>query len=517
MRKLFYALSLFLLVLVAVVGYWHRIVLWSYVVLIPLVIIGINNVLQEKHTIMRNFPVLGYARYFFEFISPEMQQYFIEGNTDGRPFSRQQRSLVYRRAKNVMDTVPFGTQMDLYHGGYEGMRHSIFPAPLLEVPPRVRFGGPKCTQPYDASLLNISAMSFDSMSENAIKALNAGARKGGFFHNTGEGGLSHHHLEPGGDIVWQIGTGYFSCRDANGVFDPELFKTKAALPQVRMIEVKLSQGAKPGHGGILPAAKNTPEIARIRHVQPGTTVYSPPWHSAFSDSEGLLRFVDRLRDLSGGKPVGFKLCIGKAEEFTDICEKMVATGLMPDFITVDGAEGGTGAAPLEFSDSVGMPIVPALMFVNNSLKHYGLKQHIRIIASGKVISAADLLKMLALGADACNSARGFMFALGCIQALRCNTNNCPAGVATQDQGLQRGLVVTDKTERVYHFHRNTLHAAIELLGACGKRQFTEVGMDMFVRGDEFVRMADHYFPDHLVDTLRQQVNVERTREGAEPV
>lgn len=517
MRKLFYALSLFLLVLVGVVGYWHRIVLWSYVVLIPLVIIGIINVLQEKHTIMRNFPVLGYARYFFEFISPEMQQYFIEGNTDGRPFSRQQRSLVYRRAKNVMDTVPFGTQMDLYHGGYEGMRHSIFPAPLLKAPPRVRFGGPKCTQPYEASLLNISAMSFGSMSENAIKALNAGAKKGGFYHNTGEGGLSHHHLEPGGDLVWQVGTGYFSCRDANGAFDPDLFKVKATSPQVRMIELKLSQGAKPGHGGILPAAKNTPEIARIRHVTPGTTVESPPWHSAFSDSEGLLRFVDRLRDLSGGKPVGFKLCIGKAEEFIDICEKMVTTGLMPDFITVDGAEGGTGAAPLEFSDSVGMPIVPALMFVNNSLKHYGLKQHIRIIASGKVISAADLLKMLALGADTCNSARGFMFALGCIQALRCNTNNCPAGVATQDQGLQRGLVVTDKTERVYHFHRNTLHAAIELLGACGKRQFTEVGMDMFVRGDEFVRMADHYFPDHLVDTLRHQVNVERIKGGAEPI
>ena len=388
---------------------------------------------------------------------------------------------------------------------------------MLDTPPRVRFGGPKCTQPYEASLLNISAMSFGSLSENAIKALNGGAKKGGFYHNTGEGGLSHHHLEPGGDLVWQVGTGYFGCRDAQGAFDPECFKQNAALPQVRMIELKLSQGAKPGHGGILPAGKNTPEIARIRNVEPGTTVYSPPWHTAFSDSEGLLRFVDQLRDLSGGKPVGFKLCIGKAEEFTDNCETMISTGLMPDFITVDGAEGGTGAAPLEFADSVGMPIVPALMFVNNSLKHYGLKQHIRIIASGKVASAADLLKMLALGADTCNSARGFMFALGCIQALRCNTNNCPAGVATQDKGLQRGLVVTDKAERVYHFHRNTLHAAIELLSACGRQQFTEVAMDMFVRGDEFVRMADHYFPDHLVNTLRQQVNTARAKEGAEPV
>ncbi|HEY0978003.1 MAG TPA: FMN-binding glutamate synthase family protein [Flavobacteriales bacterium] len=505
MRKLFYAISLFLIALVGLIGYWHPIVLWWYVVLIPLVVVGIINVFQEKHTIMRNFPVLGYARYFFEFISPEMQQYFIERTTDGRPFSRQQRALIYRRAKNVNDTVPFGTQLDLYNGDYEGLRHSIFPAPLLNEPPRVRFGGPKCTQPYEASLLNISAMSFGSLSENAVKALNGGARKGGFFHNTGEGGLSDHHLAPGGDVVWQIGTGYFSCRTATGTFDPELFRQKAAHPQVRMIELKLSQGAKPGHGGVLPAAKNTPEVARIRHITPYTTVLSPPGHSAFSDADGLLRFVEQLRELSGGKPVGFKLCIGKAEEFTEICKLMRSTGMMPDFITVDGAEGGTGAAPLEFTDSVGMPIVPALMFVSASLRHYGLKEHIRVIASGKVASAADLLKMLALGADTCNSARGFMFSLGCIQALRCNTNDCPAGVATQDKGLQRGLVITDKTERVYHFHRNTLHAAMELLAACGKKDFSEVGMDMFSRGDEFIRLADHYFPDHLVNVIHKEL------------
>lgn len=505
MRKLFYAISLFLIALVGLIGYWHPIVLWWYVVLIPLVVVGIINVFQEKHTIMRNFPVLGYARYFFEFISPEMQQYFIERTTDGRPFSRQQRALIYRRAKNVNDTVPFGTQLDLYNGDYEGLRHSIFPAPLLNEPPRVRFGGPKCTQPYEASLLNISAMSFGSLSENAVKALNGGARKGGFFHNTGEGGLSDHHLAPGGDVVWQIGTGYFSCRTATGTFDPELFRQKAAHPQVRMIELKLSQGAKPGHGGVLPAAKNTPEVARIRHITPYTTVLSPPGHSAFSDADGLLRFVEQLRELSGGKPVGFKLCIGKAEEFTEICKLMRSTGRLPDFITVDGAEGGTGAAPLEFTDSVGMPIVPALMFVSASLRHYGLKEHIRVIASGKVASAADLLKMLALGADTCNSARGFMFSLGCIQALRCNTNDCPAGVATQDKGLQRGLVITDKTERVYHFHRNTLHAAMELLAACGKKDFGEVGMDMFSRGDEFIRLADHYFPDHLVNVIHKEL------------
>jgi glutamate synthase domain-containing protein 2 len=488
MRKWFYGISLFLLALVGLVGYWHHIVWWWYVVLIPVIFVGFRNIRQERHTIMRNFPVLGYARYFFEFISPEMQQYFIERTTDGRPFSRQQRSLIYRRAKNVNDTVPFGTQLDLYHGDYEGMRHSIFPAPLLKEPPRVRFGGPKCTQPYDASLLNISAMSFGALSENAVKALNGGAKKGGFYHNTGEGGISPHHLAPGGDLVWQIGTGYFGCRDANGGFDPEVFKKNVAHPQVKMIEIKLSQGAKPGHGGVLPASKNTPEIAAIRHIQPGTTVLSPPGHSAFSDVHGLLRFVEQLRELSGGKPVGFKLCIGKAEEFTAICQAMRSTGMMPDFITVD------------------VPIVPALMFVNGSLKHHGLKEHIRIIASGKVASAADILKFLALGADTCNSARGFMFALGCIQALRCNTNDCPAGVATQDKGLQKGLVVTDKTERVYHFHKNTLHAAIELLAACGKPSFAEVGMDMFSRGDEFVRMADHYFPDHLMSVLHREVD-----------
>lgn len=506
MRRIFYGLSFFLLLLVGLIGYWHPIVHWWYVVLIPLVIVGITNVLQERHTIMRNFPVLGYARYFFEFISPEMQQYFIERTTDGRPFSRQQRSLVYRRAKNVNDTVPFGTLMDLYHGEYEGLRHSIFPAPILEEPPRVRIGGPKCTQPYDASLLNISAMSFGALSRNAILALNEGAKRGGFYHNTGEGGISDHHLEPGGDLVWQIGTGYFGCRDANGNFNPELFREKARLPQVRMIEVKLSQGAKPGHGGVLPASKNTPEIARIRHIEPGQTVLSPPGHSAFSDVEGLLRFIEQLRELSGGKPVGFKLCIGKAEEFTEICAKMRTTRMMPDFITVDGAEGGTGAAPLEFADTVGMPIVPALMFVNASLRHYGLKEHIRVIAGGKVISGADILKMRALGADLCNSARGFMFALGCIQALRCNTNDCPAGVATQDAGLQRGLVVRNKAERVHNYHRNTLHATLELLAACGKERFSDVSMDMFARGDEFVELANHYFPNHLVGVLRKDID-----------
>jgi len=504
MRLAFQSISLTLILLVGVIGWFHPPILWAFLVLGPLVLIGLYDVFQTRHTILRNFPVLGYFRYFFEFIAPEIQQYFIERHTDGRPFSRQQRTLVYTRAKNVMETVPFGTQLDLNADDYEGLRHSIYPAKVHEVPPRVRIGGEKCTKPYLASLLNISAMSFGSLSANAVLALNAGAKKGGFYHNTGEGGLSEYHLRNGGDVVWQIGTGYFGCRTKTGDFDPELFRTKAAHDQVRMIEIKLSQGAKPGHGGVLPAVKNTEEIARIRHIEPHTVVLSPPGHSAFHDAESMLHFIDNVRELAVGKPVGFKLCIGRTEEFMDLCRAMVKLGLHPDFITVDGAEGGTGAAPLEFTDSVGMPIEPALIFVNRTLEHFGLREKITLIASGKVLTAAYLLKMLAMGADICNSARGFMFSLGCIQALRCNTNNCPTGVATQDKGLMHGLVVTDKSERVYNFHRNTLSAAMELLAACGKTELEEIGMDMFLRGNEFADLEDAYFPDSLNDERRHE-------------
>lgn len=497
MRRLFLRLSIGLTVLIALVALVRPGVLWAYAVVLPLVLLGLVDMRQERHTVLRNFPVLGHLRYFFELISPELQQYFIERSTDGRPFSRQHRNLAYRRAKNVSDTTPFGTLLDLNAEGYEGLRHSIYPAPVQEAPPRVRIGGARCTQPYEASLLNISAMSFGALSANAVLALNAGARKGGFYHNTGEGGISEYHLRHGGDLVWQIGTGYFGCRTEDGRFDPERFREKAVLPQVRMVELKLSQGAKPGHGGVLPASKNTPEIARIRHLRPHTTVLSPPGHAAFSDAAGLLRFVDELRTLSGGKPTGFKLCIGRTEEFIAICEAMAAGAPLPDFITVDGAEGGTGAAPLEFNDSVGLPIGPALIFVHTTLQRFRLRDRIRVIASGKVLTASSVLKMLANGADLCNSARGFMFALGCIQALRCNTNTCPTGVATQDRSLARGLVVTDKAERVYHFHRNTLHAVMELMAACGVHRIEDVSMDMFIRGDEFIRQANAYYPDSL--------------------
>jgi len=460
--------------------------------------IGVYNLIQDRHAILKNFPVIGYLRYFFEFISPELQQYFIERNTDGKPFSRNLRSVAYQRSKNIESTSPFGTQLEINHRNYEGMRHSIYPAPLTEELPRVVIGGLQCKQPYSASRLNISAMSYGSLSSNAIMALNKGALRGEFYHNTGEGGISDYHLQ-GGDLVWQIGTGYFGCRTESGDFNPEMFRLNALRKEVKMIELKLSQGAKPGHGGVLPALKNTEEIARIRGLLPHTTILSPQHHKAFSDAKGLIQFIQTLRELSDGKPVGFKLCIGRTDEFIELCETMNSLNIYPDFITVDGAEGGTGAAPLEFADAVGIPLEPALIFVHQSLEKYKIRDKLRLICSGKILSAASFLKALSLGADLCNSARGFMFSLGCIQALRCNTNDCPTGVATQDKMLVRGLAVTEKKDRVYHFHHNTLHAAMELLAACGKKSFTDISMDMFMRGDEFMHLSDIYFPNYLDD------------------
>ncbi|WP_370632450.1 FMN-binding glutamate synthase family protein [Flavobacterium sp. CHNK8] len=475
--------------------YFQKAYFLSFILFLTL-IVGVYNSVQTKHTILRNFPVLGYFRYLFESIAPEIQQYFIERNTDGKPFSRNERSLVYQRAKNLSATTAFGTQLHLNQPDYEGIKHSIFPVKVNEELPRVVVGGPDCKQPYSASLLNISAMSFGSLSENAIIALNNGAKKGDFYHNTGEGGLTEFHLQ-GGAIVWQIGTGYFGCRDKHGAFDVQKFTEKANLSSVKMIEIKLSQGAKPGHGGVLPASKNTPLIAKIRGVEPHTTILSPPSHSAFHDASGLIQFINTLRTASNGKPIGFKLCIGITEEFEAICQEMIAQNCFPDFITVDGAEGGTGAAPLEFSDGVGMPLEPALIFVNRTLTQFNIKDKIKIISSGKIITGHAILRAIAMGADICNTARGFMFSLGCIQALKCNNNTCPTGVATQDKMLMKGLVVTDKSERVYHFHHNTLHAANELLAASGKSSFQDVDSSIFMRGDEFTKLSDLYFPDNL--------------------
>ncbi len=501
MRHTFYYTSFIVLSIVGIASYFEPGFLWLYLILVPVTIIGVYNRFQKNHAILRNFPLLGYFRYFFEMIAPEIQQYFIERQTDGAPFSRNHRALVYRRAKNVNDTHPFGTQLNINDDHYEALRHSIYATEPEKEFPRVTIGSSLCKQPYSASVLNISAMSFGALSKNAILALSKGAKKGDFYHNTGEGGISPYHLEGGADLMWQIGTGYFGCRTPEGDFDPEMFKKNALRPEVKLIEIKISQGAKPGHGGVLPAVKNTEEIAKIRGCKPHTMVLSPPGHKKFKNATGLLYFIKELRDLSGGKPVGFKLCIGRTEEFIEICREMKEEGIWPDFITVDGAEGGTGAAPLEFSDSVGIPLEPALIFVHRTLLKYGLRQEIKVIASGKVLSAFSILRVKALGADICNSARAFMFSIGCIQALRCNTNECPTGVATQKTMLVKGLVVSDKAERVFNFHKNTIHAVLELLASCGCKHTDEININMFVKGDEMVALTNKYFPDSVLNRV----------------
>ncbi|WP_222167134.1 FMN-binding glutamate synthase family protein [Edaphocola aurantiacus] len=431
--------------------------------------LGYYDMFQTKHSIMRIYPVFGRLRWFMEDMRPKIYQYFVESDIDGRPINRIDRSTIYQRAKKENDTMPFGTQLDVYAEGYEWMCHSIAPKDFksLNHNPRVLVGNKDCSKPYDLSIYNISAMSYGSLSSNAVESMNAGAQIGGFAHNTGEGGLSPYHLKHGGDIIWQIGTGYFGCRDANGGFSPELFAEKAQLDNVKMIEIKISQGAKPGHGGILPAAKNTPEIAAIRAIQPYTLVASPPFHSAFNTPKELIQFVQKLRELSGGKPVGFKLCIGHKSEFISICKAMMALDIYPDFITVDGGEGGTGAAPQEFSNYVGAPLLDGLDFVSNILRGLDIKKHIKVLASGKMTSGFHLVRAMALGADACYSARAMMMAVGCIQALMCNTNKCPVGVATQDKTLSVGLVVEDKKTRVAQFHKYTIENFVELLGAAG--------------------------------------------------
>ncbi len=442
-------------------------ILYSFVLIGPIILIGLYDICQKKHTIRRNFPFIGHGRYLMEVIRPEINQYFIESNTDGKPFSREARSVVYQRAKKQLDTLPFGTQSDVYSVGYEWINHSLAPVTPVRGVERVVIGSKHCEKPYSASIFNVSAMSYGALSKNAILALNRGAKIKNFYHNTGEGGISPYHLEPGGDLVWQIGTGYFGCRTKDGKFSVDEFRQRATLPNVKMIEVKLSQGAKPGHGGILPSKKVTTEIAAIRGVEMGKDVLSPPAHTAFSTPIEFLEFLETLRKHSGGKPVGFKLCLGKRREFLSVCKAMLTTGIVPDFITVDGAEGGTGAAPLEFSNSVGTPLNDGLVFIHNAIKGIGLRDQIRIIAAGKITTGFHLAAKIALGADVCNSARGMMFALGCIQALRCNNNTCPTGVATQDPELVEGLHVIDKAQRVVNFHCETIKSFLEVLGAAG--------------------------------------------------
>ena len=470
MRTFFIVASIVIIIILGFAGQmvWSGFFWILGVMMIP-IIIGFIDLIQTQHAIKRNFPLVGRSRYIAEWLRPKIYQYFIESDTDGAPIPRIFRNIVYQRAKKVNDTTPFGTQLDVYSEGYEWMNHSILPIDYKSIDhnPRVKVGGPDCKKPYDLALLNISAMSYGSLSANAIKSLNGGAAIGGFAHNTGEGGISAHHMEFGGDLIYQIGTGYFGCRNDEGGFSEENFLETIGKANVKMIELKLSQGAKPGHGGILPAKKVTKEISEIRNVPMGQDVLSPPYHKEFDTPIGLLTFVKRLRDLSGGLPIGFKLCVGHRSEFIAICKAMIETGIKPDFISVDGGEGGTGAAPLEFSNSVGMPYKEGLATVYDTLDGYDLKQYIKIIAAGKILTGFHIMRALAIGADACYSARAMMLSLGCIQALECNRNTCPVGVATNDKHLAKGLVVSDKKVRVANFQKQTITAFVELMGAAG--------------------------------------------------
>ncbi|MFK0089369.1 FMN-binding glutamate synthase family protein [Pseudomonas sp. NPDC090755] len=447
----------------------HHEWLWPFTLTTAILsLIGVFDLLQSRHAVRRNYPILGNIRYLVEGIRPEIRQYLLEADSDALPFSRAQRSLVYARAKNEASDKPFGTLIDVYQSGFEFIGHSMRPAPLSDPASfRVTVGGPQCSQPYSASVFNISAMSFGSLSANAIRALNQGAKLGNFAHDTGEGSISPYHREHGGDLTWELGSGYFGCRTADGRFDPDRFAEQARDPQVRMIEIKMSQGAKPGHGGILPKHKVTREIAETRGVNMGEDCISPSRHSAFSTPIEMMQFIARLRELSGGKPVGFKFCLGHPWEFMGIAKAMLETGILPDFIVIDGKEGGTGAAPVEFTDHIGVPLREGLLFVHNTLVGLNLRDKIKLGASGKIVSAFDIASVLAIGADWANAARGFMFAIGCIQSQSCHTNKCPTGVATQDALRQRALVVPDKAQRVFNFHHSTLKALAEMLAAAG--------------------------------------------------
>ncbi len=483
-RKWYLAFGLVLIFLILRAIIWGH-ADWLPFLIVPMIVITLYDFFQKKHTILRNFPFLGHFRFLMEFVRPEIQQYFIANDEQERPFNRETRSIIYERAKGDRDTIPFGTSKDIMKIGYSWVLHSLAPKSVDEVEGRLLLGGPSCKKPYLASRLNISAMSFGSLSENAIIALNQGAKIGDFSHNTGEGGLTPYHLQ-GGAIIFQLGTAYFSCRDDQGRFDENLFSVEANRDEVKGIEIKLSQGAKPSHGGILPAAKVTPEIAAIRKIKMGQDVLSPPAHTAFTTPVEMMLFIQKLRDLTGGKPIGFKLCLGRKEDFFALCKAMLITNILPDFITVDGAEGGTGAAPQEFANHMGEPLEAGLIFVHNALVGIGLRDKIKIICSGKIASGFDMVLRVAMGADFCNSARAMMMSLGCVQAKQCNANTCPTGITTQNRRLQRGLVIEQKKHRVAAYHQNTIHSFLEIVGAMGLSDPSHLNPDYIMR-----RVSNH--------------------------
>ncbi len=505
MYKYFLISVLIVIVLVLLWASFQPQALWVFVILGPLILLGLYDLVQKKHTILRNFPLIGHFRYLFESIRPEINQYFVESDIEGRPFNRINRSIIYQRAKDVLDKEPFGTRMDYYETGYEWLLHSASPVHELKDDMRITIGGPDCKKPYSASILNISALSYGSLSGKAIMAMNAGAEIDDFAHNTGEGGISKYHTYYGGDLIWQVGTGYFGCRTEDGNFDEELFEQNANLEQVKMIEIKLSQGAKPGQGGILPAKKNSDEIAKARKVAAGVDIISPAYHKAFSSPIEMMEFIQKVRKLSNGKPVGFKLCIGQKVEFLAICKAMIETGIKPDFISVDGAEGGTGAAPLEYANRVGMPLVEGLSFVSNALIGFDLKKDIKVLAGGKVVSGFDMIKYICLGADACYSARAMMMAVGCIQALRCHNNTCPTGVTTHDPTLTRGLVVNDKKFRVANYHKETVKSLLELCESIGINDLSELNRSFIAKrtGPHTVNRLDELYPYAKAGSLQK--------------
>ncbi|HVV98006.1 MAG TPA: FMN-binding glutamate synthase family protein [Rhodanobacteraceae bacterium] len=513
-----------LVALVLGIAEWREGTGWRVLAVIAgaLVAFGILDLAQKRSTLRRNYPLLAHIRFFFEFVRPMLRQYIVESDNEEVPFSAVQRAIVKQRAKNALDVRPFGTELDVYAERYEWINHSIVPTRIENHDFRVTVGGPECVHPYSASVFNISAMSFGAISPNAIRALNEGARRGDFYHDTGEGSLSPYHRENGGDIVWELGSGYFGACERAGVFSEARFAEKAHLAQVKMIELKLSQGAKPGHGGVLPAPKVTAEIAATRGVAIGEDCISPARHSTFDTPEGLLHFIARLRELSGGKPTGFKMALGHPWEWFGVAKAMRTTGILPDFIVVDGGEGGTGAAPLEFSDHVGVPLREALMIVHNTLVGLNLRDRIRIGAAGKVITAIDVARTLALGADWCNAARGFMFALGCIQSQTCHTDLCPTGVATQDPKRWKHLDVQDKAARVASFHQNTLLALRDLLQAAGLSHPAELGPEHLIRrvsSIEVRSLATLYKfvkPGELIDGVSEHAVFQRFWKDARP-
>lgn len=470
---------------------------WLAAPMIAITLLGVWDLFQTSHTILRNYPVVGHGRYIAEFIRPEVLQYFVESDIEGVPFDRDTRATVYSRAKGESDKKSFGTERNLYQVGAEFLTHSVASRPDAVPNLRIRVGGPQCDQPYDMSILNVSAMSFGSLSANAILALNGGAKLGNFAHDTGEGGISEYHRMPGGDLVWEVGTGYFGCRSPDGRFDPGLFAETAADPQVKMVSLKLSQGAKPGLGGVMPGAKVTPEIANIRGVSVGVDCVSPPNHAVFSTPIEMMEFLARFRELAGGKPTGIKLCVGRKTEFLAMVKAMLASEIYPNFVSIDGSEGGTGAAPQEFEDHMGLPLTDGLMFARNALSGAGIRHHIKIGAAGKIATGSDIVKRVIQGADYALSARAMMFAVGCIQATKCHTNHCPTGVTTQDPRRMRALDVPDKTQRVYRYHTATVESAARIVASMGLDHSDQLHPSMLIRRvspRETASYADLYTP-----------------------